>query len=106
MRRSIAAAILAPAAAACLLATAVPANAATGTVTFYTQQFDQLAAYTNPTGCQAVPNGAASLQNETNKTISLYWNSDCRPPVVLVIVSGQIDSISDRVKSFMPVESS
>jgi hypothetical protein len=62
---------------------AVPAQAATGKVVVFSNEFTQLKVYNDPQGCNRVPATAHTLSNETDRSIWVYADPYCTIPATL-----------------------
>ncbi|MEU4576452.1 hypothetical protein [Nonomuraea sp. NPDC023979] len=71
---------IAATAAAIALATAVPAQAATGQVVVFSHEFQPLAVFTDPSGCHKLPIGAHQVNNQTDGDIRIYADPLCLIP--------------------------
>jgi hypothetical protein len=67
-------------AALTLMATAVPAQAATGQVVVFSAEFIALDVFTDPSGCHKIPISGHVLNNQTDQTVQIYGDPFCMSP--------------------------
>ncbi|MEU6743740.1 hypothetical protein [Streptosporangium sandarakinum] len=67
-----------------LIGTAAPAQASTGQVVVFSNEFQPLDTYTDPTGCNRLPVTAHSVDNQTDDDIKLYADPLCLTEVITI----------------------
>ncbi|MBB5158800.1 hypothetical protein [Saccharopolyspora phatthalungensis] len=84
MRRVGSALIAGCVAVLAIVATAIPAAAATGEVVVFENEFTKLTRYQNPDGCKKLPAAAHVLNNETDQPVKIYGDPFCLGPSLTV----------------------
>ncbi|GAA4205464.1 hypothetical protein [Actinocatenispora rupis] len=84
MRRIVAIAATAAAAAVLTIGVSAPASAAQGQVTVFSSELTPLDTYVNPSGCYKLPIAAHVLTNQTDSPVHVYADPFCVTPSLTV----------------------
>jgi hypothetical protein len=71
-------------AAGSMLGLASPAHAASGEVAVFSNEFEPLAVYKDPSGCHSLRPGAHQLNNGTDAPVKVYADPFCLTPLLTV----------------------
>lgn len=97
--RRIALAVLAAAAVAVGMA-AAPAQASTGQVVVFSNEFQPLTVFQDPTGCHRLPITSHVLNNQTDKPVTVFLDPFCTIPSPLPVIQPGYGTHVSNVGSF------